>query len=88
MEELRIIKVWVDEKRIYAEASNGEVAHYDFTSWPRLAKATQSQRRDFRLTYFGIHWPQIDEDLSFEGLFSDNGLRSDVVCEDNTINNK
>ena len=42
--------------------------------WERLAKATDAQRRDFYLTYGGIHWSQIDEDLSFEGMFDDNGL--------------
>ena len=87
MKQLKIIKVWVDDKSVYAETSNGEIAHYDFDSWPRLAKATQNQRKDYHLTYFGIHWPQIDEDLSFEGMFADNGLYSDVVCEDTIIKN-
>ena len=39
-----------------------------------LANATDAQRRDFYLSYGGIHWPQIDEDLSFEGMFEDHDL--------------
>jgi hypothetical protein len=35
-----------------------------------LADATDAQRRDFRiaLSGYGIHWPQVDEDLSIGGL--------------------
>lgn len=36
----------------------------------RLAKATDAQRRFFRISPsgYGIHWPEIDEDLSIDGL--------------------
>jgi Protein of unknown function (DUF2442) len=40
-------------------------------SWfPRLSKATANQRQKFRLIGggVGIHWPEIDEDLSIAGL--------------------
>lgn len=36
----------------------------------RLAKATQEQREKFEISPagYGIHWPDIDEDLSIDGL--------------------
>ncbi|HLA85869.1 MAG TPA: DUF2442 domain-containing protein [Thermoguttaceae bacterium] len=36
----------------------------------RLAAATQLQRANFEVssTGYGIHWPEIDEDLSIDGL--------------------
>ena len=36
----------------------------------RLARATQQQRQNFELSPsgYGIHWPDIDEDLSIDGL--------------------
>jgi Protein of unknown function (DUF2442) len=36
----------------------------------RLAAATQDQRETFEVSPsgYGIHWPEIDEDLSFDGL--------------------
>lgn len=36
----------------------------------RLAKATQEQREKFVVSSagYGIHWPEIDEDLSVDGL--------------------
>ena len=37
---------------------------------PRLAVATEAQRNFFRISAsgYGIHWPEIDEDLSVDGL--------------------
>ena len=36
----------------------------------RLAKATPAQRRNFEVSPagYGIHWPEVDEDLSIDGL--------------------
>jgi hypothetical protein len=36
----------------------------------RLAMATQSERENFEVSQsgYGIHWPDIDEDLSIDGL--------------------
>lgn len=50
--------------------------------WKRLANATQKQREAFTLSYSGIHWPEIDEDLSFEGMFASCGLCSLTANED------
>jgi hypothetical protein len=38
--------------------------------YPRLLNATAAQRRNWRVAGggYGIHWPDIDEDLSTEGL--------------------
>ena len=37
---------------------------------PRLASASEAQRNFFRVSPsgFGIHWPELDEDLSVDGL--------------------
>lgn len=37
---------------------------------PLLARATDAQRRLFRISPsgYGIHWPALDEDLSVDGL--------------------
>ena len=38
--------------------------------YPRLLSATSEQRANWRVAGggFGIHWPDVDEDLSTEGL--------------------
>jgi len=37
---------------------------------PRLATATQDQRERFQVSPsgYGLHWPDVDEDLSIDGL--------------------
>ena len=82
MERQRIQKVWVDDKCVYARTSNGLVANYPFSMWKRFEGSTPSQRQDFYLSYSGIHWPQLDEDLSFEGMFAQAGLCTRTETED------
>lgn len=38
--------------------------------YPRLFNATEAQRNGWRISSagYGIHWPEVDEDLSTEGL--------------------
>jgi hypothetical protein len=40
--------------------------------FPRLASATQAQRANHRLIGrgIGIHWPDVDEDISIESLLA------------------
>lgn len=35
---------------------------------PRLSKGTPRQLNHIELSPFGLHWPDLDEDLSFAGL--------------------
>lgn len=74
MDKKKITKVWVDDTHVYAMTETGLTANYAFSQWPKLAKATREQREDYQLSYSGIHWPQIDEDLNFESMFNANGL--------------
>jgi len=41
-----------------------------FAWYPRLLRATPDQREQWRVSGggYGIHWPELDEDLSTEGL--------------------
>ena len=78
----KIQRVWVDDTRVHALTEDGLQSSYPFSMWKRLAKATPEQRQNFYLSYAGIHWPDIDEDLSFEGMFADAGLCERTTTED------
>lgn len=80
-----VLKVWVDDENIYVQTVDGLTAHYPFSRWPRLANATKEQREDFQLSYLGIHWPEIDEDLSYEGMFAENGFCDVTENEDSVV---
>ena len=46
---------------------------------PRLARGTPEQLNRIELSPFGLHWPDLDENLSFQGLASgDYGQRRNV----------
>ena len=37
---------------------------------PRLAKGTPRQINNIEISPYGLHWPDLDEDLSFRGLLA------------------
>jgi len=39
---------------------------------PRLAKGNAKQLGNVEISPFGLHWPDLDEDLSFRGILSGN----------------
>lgn len=82
MEKKEIARVWVDDHAVYAETKDGLQASYSFDLWPRLLGATDAQRGDFSLSYSGIHWPALDEDLSFESMFHQAGFCDITETED------
>ena len=66
----RIQKVRVTADEIIAHLVDGRVVSVPLAwSW-RLSEATPAQRADFRLigSGQGIHWLEIDEDISVEGM--------------------
>jgi hypothetical protein len=42
----------------------------------RLASATQEQLTHYEISRTGIHWPELDEDLSLRGFLKDEMLNS------------
>ena len=66
----RIRDVRVTEDEIIAQLVDGRVISVPLAwSW-RLSEATPTQRANFRLigTGQGVHWPDVDEDISVEGM--------------------
>lgn len=47
-----------------------------------LQMPQKSNVRIFFLSRYGIHWPELDEDLCFEGLFVDAGFCAQSENED------
>jgi len=66
------VRVWFSDDKISIETKNGIKKSHPLRWFPRLEKATMEQRNKFELSHFGIHWPELDEDLSFEGFFTFN----------------
>lgn len=70
--EPRIQEVRVTRDQIIAHLVDGRVISVPLAwSW-RLSEATPAQRANFRVigTGQGIHWPDVDEDISVEGMLN------------------
>jgi len=66
---VQIEKIWLTDTAVWIRTADGRVAHEIFDEYPRLKFATQDQRENYESDAFGIHWPELDEDLSFDGFF-------------------
>jgi hypothetical protein len=66
----RIVDVRVDENLLTVDLADGRTLAVPLVWFPRLVDATPEQRANWQLAGagFGIHWPDIDEDLSSAGL--------------------
>jgi Protein of unknown function (DUF2442)/Domain of unknown function (DUF4160) len=66
----RVLEVQFTEDTISVGLVDGRVITVPLVWYPRLLGATASQRENWKIAGggFGIHWPDIDEDLSTEGL--------------------
>ena len=67
---MNIEKIWLTNTAIWIRTKEGEEACEQFADYPRLRNASQKQRLRYEADSFGIHWEELDEDLSFEGFFS------------------
>jgi hypothetical protein len=67
--EYRIVRVWIQNEEIFIETNGGVRRSRPLRWFPKLLNATVEERGNFELSPFGIHWRQLDEDLSFEGFF-------------------
>jgi hypothetical protein len=66
----RVLDVRVTEDTISVDLYDGRTITAPLAWFPRLLHATPEQRANWRIAGagYGIHWPDIDEDLSTQGL--------------------
>ena len=66
----RVAGVSFDEHRLIVDLMDGRTISVPLAWYPRLFDATVAQRLNWRIADagYGIHWPDIDENLSTEGL--------------------
>ena len=54
--------------QIIITLASGQEIRFPVAENPRLAKGTATELSRVEISPFGLHWPDLDEDLSFEGL--------------------
>ena len=50
----------------------GKIVRFRASLNPRLAKGTPAQLARIEVSPYGLHWPDLDEDLSLRGLLAGN----------------
>lgn len=66
----RVKDVRLTEDTIAVDLMDGRTITVPLVWYPRLFNATPKQRENWRVSGsgYGIHWEEIDEDLSTEGM--------------------
>ena len=66
----RVRDVRFTENVLVVDLLDGRTISVPLVWYPRLLSGTPAQRANWRVAGggFGIHWPDVDEDLSTEGL--------------------
>lgn len=70
IEEVQAVAVFFTDTQICLQLADGREVRTPIEFYPRLARASMEQRNKFELIGLGsgIHWPDLDEDLSVEGI--------------------
>jgi hypothetical protein len=68
--EARASKIWFDEDSMWLNLSDGRQLSIPLAYFPRLQNATESQRANCEISGggTGLHWDEIDEDISVPNL--------------------
>ncbi|PIR23273.1 MAG: hypothetical protein COV44_03590 [Deltaproteobacteria bacterium CG11_big_fil_rev_8_21_14_0_20_45_16] len=72
IEELSIVSLTVDEDSLTATISDGRRVSIPVAWFPRLESATLDQLKHFEISPsgYGIHWPDVDEDISIKAFIN------------------
>ena len=73
--------VSINSDELNVELRDGRYISVPLALFPRLVHATLEERENWRLIAggHGIHWEQLDEDISIEGLIAGRGSQESQV---------
>ena len=66
----RAVKVTITDDTVSVDLEDGRTIAAPIGWYPRLAHGTPAERANFQISGagYGIHWPDLDEDIGVEGL--------------------
>ena len=79
--EASATKIWFDQYNMWISLVDGRQLSIPLDYFPRLLNASPEQRNKFILSGngTGIHWDEIDEDISVSGLLLGRQVSSKLV---------
>jgi hypothetical protein len=67
------LSIRFDEHTMWVDLSDGRMLGVPLAWFPKLLKAASEQRERVELSRVGLHWEEIDEDISIAGLLAGHG---------------
>ena len=65
---MRIKEIWFDAGYIYGRDEEGKEYKQSLLWYPQLRLANDEERSNYTFGFDGIHWRELDEDISFESF--------------------
>ena len=65
---MKIEEIWFDAEYIYGRDEDGKQYKQSLLWYPRLLQANDKERGKYTFSLSGIHWRNLDEDVSFESF--------------------
>lgn len=65
---MKITRIWFDKDYLHGVDESGKEYRQSLLWYPVLKNATDEERSSFRFGFRGIHWRDLDVDISFESF--------------------
>ena len=65
---MKIKEIWFDGDHIYGKDEDGCVHGQSLLWYPKLRMASDEERNQYTFGFDGIHWRNVNEDISFESF--------------------
>lgn len=62
------VAAWCDDENLHVRLTDGRQIATPLWWYPTLQNATPSERGNVEMMVSGVHWPDLDEDLSIQGM--------------------
>ncbi len=70
------MRVRFDDDCMWVDLSDGRILGVPLAWFPRLLNSTPAQREQVKISSRGLHWEELDEDISVAGLLAGLGDQS------------
>jgi len=77
MPEIKITKIWFDAEHLAGEDENGNVYKQSLLWYQKLKDVSDEERNAYSFGFDGIHWRNLDVDVSFESFLYEDAEPSD-----------
>lgn len=65
---MKITRIWFEADHIYGVDTSGKTFRQSLLWYPALYSASDEERSNYKFGFKGIHWRDLDEDISFESF--------------------